>query len=259
MTDLSSWSSARRPYFGVYRSGVSRPHLAAAQRAAAALRSGDTRCCSCITASDATARTIATTGCGWWTRPASWRSRSSFRRRSFPDYLWYHFGNLHDEKRHAEPARAMDLWHRRPAVRGVAGSGADAAPALWAVRPFRRWAVRSPHAVVRLSRSRRRCGQCECRHLRHARPGHRLAVRPRRDRTRCADAAAAAGVPHHRDDRHHDTKTTGRFFPKGPRSMRQGATRHERAHNYVRAGHAAAEALRTRCAWTVINVPGRRP
>ena len=41
----------------------------------------------------------------------------------------------------------------------------------------------------------------------------------------------------------HDTKTTGRFFPKGPRSMRQGATRHERAHNYVRAGHAAAEAL----------------
>jgi hypothetical protein len=37
--------------------------------------------------------------------------------------------------------------------------------------------------------------------------------------------------------------------------MRQGATRHERAHNYVRAGHAAAEVLRTRCAWTVINVP----
>ena len=37
--------------------------------------------------------------------------------------------------------------------------------------------------------------------------------------------------------------------------MRQGATRHERAHNYVRAGHAAAATLGTRCAWTVINVP----
>ena len=37
--------------------------------------------------------------------------------------------------------------------------------------------------------------------------------------------------------------------------MRQGATRHERAHNYVRAGHAAADALGARCAWTVINVP----
>jgi poly(3-hydroxybutyrate) depolymerase len=52
-----------------------------------------------------------------------------------------------------------------------------------------------------------------------------------------------------------DIKTTGRYFPKGPRSMRQGATRHARAHNYVRAGHAAAEALGTRCAWTVIDVP----
>ncbi len=52
-----------------------------------------------------------------------------------------------------------------------------------------------------------------------------------------------------------DTKTTGKYFPNGPRSMRQGGTRHERAHNYVRAGQAAAAALRTRCAWTVINVP----
>ncbi|HJU17812.1 MAG TPA: alpha/beta hydrolase [Stellaceae bacterium] len=53
-----------------------------------------------------------------------------------------------------------------------------------------------------------------------------------------------------------DVVTTGRFFPKGPRSMRQGATRYERAHNYVRCGHAAAAALRTPCAWTVIDVPG---
>jgi poly(3-hydroxybutyrate) depolymerase len=53
-----------------------------------------------------------------------------------------------------------------------------------------------------------------------------------------------------------DTKTTGRFFPKGPRSMRQGATRHERAHNYLAAGRAAAATLGTHCAWTVIDVPG---
>jgi poly(3-hydroxybutyrate) depolymerase len=52
-----------------------------------------------------------------------------------------------------------------------------------------------------------------------------------------------------------DTKTTGRFFPKGPRSMRQGPTRHARAHTYVRMGHEAAEALGTRCTWTVIDVP----
>jgi hypothetical protein len=52
-----------------------------------------------------------------------------------------------------------------------------------------------------------------------------------------------------------DVATTGRFFPKGPRSMRQGATRYERAHNYVRSGHAAAAALQISCAWTVIDVP----
>jgi poly(3-hydroxybutyrate) depolymerase len=52
-----------------------------------------------------------------------------------------------------------------------------------------------------------------------------------------------------------DTKTTGRYFPKGPRSMRQGETRYHRAHNYVRLGHAAAQALGTECTWSVIDVP----
>jgi hypothetical protein len=53
-----------------------------------------------------------------------------------------------------------------------------------------------------------------------------------------------------------DTKTNGKFFPKGPRSLRQGANRYERAHTYVRLGLAAAEALGTTCRWTVIDVPG---
>jgi hypothetical protein len=53
-----------------------------------------------------------------------------------------------------------------------------------------------------------------------------------------------------------DTKTTGRYFPKGPRSMRQGPHRYARAHVYVETGHAAARALSTTCAWTVIDVPG---
>jgi poly(3-hydroxybutyrate) depolymerase len=52
-----------------------------------------------------------------------------------------------------------------------------------------------------------------------------------------------------------DTKTTGRFFPKGPRSMRQGETRYHRAHNYVRLGREVARSLGSRCAWTVIDVP----
>jgi poly(3-hydroxybutyrate) depolymerase len=53
-----------------------------------------------------------------------------------------------------------------------------------------------------------------------------------------------------------DTDITGKFFPKGPRSLRQGAHRYERAQNYVRLGHEAAAALGTECAWRVIDVPG---
>ena len=37
--------------------------------------------------------------------------------------------------------------------------------------------------------------------------------------------------------------------------MRQGATRYERAHNFVGSGDATAAALQTSCAWTVIDVP----
>ena len=53
-----------------------------------------------------------------------------------------------------------------------------------------------------------------------------------------------------------DIKTSGKFFPKGPRSNRQGLTRHERAHNYVGMGRAVAAVLGTSCRWTVIDVPG---
>jgi hypothetical protein len=52
-----------------------------------------------------------------------------------------------------------------------------------------------------------------------------------------------------------DTKTSGRFFPKGPRSMRQGPHRHARAHTYVRMGQEAAVTLGATCQWRVIDVP----
>jgi hypothetical protein len=38
--------------------------------------------------------------------------------------------------------------------------------------------------------------------------------------------------------------------------MRQGPHRHARAHEYVRMGREVADALGTRCAWTVVDVPG---
>jgi poly(3-hydroxybutyrate) depolymerase len=53
-----------------------------------------------------------------------------------------------------------------------------------------------------------------------------------------------------------DIDTHAPFFPNDAASMRQGATRHERAHRYVEAGEAAARRLGTRCAWSIIDVPG---
>jgi hypothetical protein len=53
-----------------------------------------------------------------------------------------------------------------------------------------------------------------------------------------------------------DTKTTGRFFPKGPKSLRQGPTRYARAHRYLASGHEAAERNGAALAWRVIDVAG---
>jgi len=53
-----------------------------------------------------------------------------------------------------------------------------------------------------------------------------------------------------------DTKTTGRFFPKGPKSLRQGEHRHARAHTYHRLGCAAAKRLGVGCQWRLVDVPG---
>ena len=53
-----------------------------------------------------------------------------------------------------------------------------------------------------------------------------------------------------------DIKTTGRFFPKGPKSLRQGPTRFARAHRYLQTGQEAAAELGVSLAWRVVEVPG---
>jgi hypothetical protein len=52
-----------------------------------------------------------------------------------------------------------------------------------------------------------------------------------------------------------DTKTTGRFFPGGKKSMKQGPHRHARAHSYLEAGKKAANQHRVPLGWQVIDVP----
>jgi hypothetical protein len=53
-----------------------------------------------------------------------------------------------------------------------------------------------------------------------------------------------------------DIKTTGRFFPKGPKSLKQGPTRYARAHTYLHTAQSAAAELGVSLAWQVIDVPG---
>jgi hypothetical protein len=178
-----------------------------------------------------------------------------FPEESFPDYLWYHFGNLHDEG--GTPNR-REQWTY----------GID--ERLFAALREQRLTSRQSYGLFGHSAG----GQFV----------HRMLSFGFRDRVAVAVSANAGtyampdlatpwpfGLGETELDADalrqllefpitvmtgtHDTKTTGWYFPKGPRSMRQGATRHERAHNYVRAGHATAAALRTRCAWTVIDVP----
>lgn len=45
-------------------------------------------------------------------------------------------------------------------------------------------------------------------------------------------------------------------FPKEPAAMRQGGTRHARAHGYIATARAQATRLGLRCAWTIIDVEG---
>ena len=178
-----------------------------------------------------------------------------FPEESFPEYLWYHFGNMHDDTGTPNP---REQWTY----------GIDE----------RLFAALQDQGLTH----RRRYGL-----FGHSAGGqfvHRMLSFGFRDRVAVAVSANAGtyampnlatpwpfGLGETNLDAEAlrellafpitvmtgtlDTKTTGKFFPSGPRSMRQGGTRHERAHNYVRAGHDAAAALRTRCAWAVIDVP----
>jgi hypothetical protein len=178
-----------------------------------------------------------------------------FPEASFPEYLWYHFGNLHDKDGEPNPRKAWTFGiderlfqelraqgvttrqryglfghsaggqyvHRmlsfgfrdHVAVAVSANAGTYAMPDLATPWPFGLGEMGVDNAALRA-----------------------LLAFP---------ITVMAGTE--------DVLTTGQFFPKGPRSMRQGATRFERAHNYVRSGHNAAAALETNCAWTIIDVP----
>jgi len=178
-----------------------------------------------------------------------------FTESAFPEYLWYHFGNLRDETGQPNPREQWtygiderlfgalrDLGLTRQRRYGLFGHSAGGQ----FVHRMLSFGFRDRVAVAISANA----GTYAMPDLEIAWPFGLGETGLHADTLREVLEFPITVMTGTRD-----TKTTGRFFPKGPRSMRQGATRHERAHNYVRAGHAAAEALGTRCGWTVLDVP----
>jgi len=179
-----------------------------------------------------------------------------FPEASFPDYLRYHFGNLHNEDGTANPRTQWTYGIDERLFLALQARG---------ITTCRRYGLfghsaggQFVHRMLSFG-YRDHVAAAVCANAgTYAMPHLDIAWPFGLGETEL-DATALAGLlrfPITVMAGTEDTKTTGRFFPKGPRSMRQGGTRYERAHNYVGAGRAAAEALGTLCAWTVIDVPG---
>jgi hypothetical protein len=179
-----------------------------------------------------------------------------FSEAAFPDYLRYHFGNLHKEDGSANPreewtygidARLFDLLR----VQGVTTRERYGLFGHSAGGQF-------VHRMLSFGFRERVAAAVSANAGTYAMPALDIAWPFGLGDTEVDPDALRPllGFPITVMAGTHDTKTTGRFFPKGPRSMRQGPTRHARAHEYVRTGHAVAATLGTHCAWTMIDVPG---
>ena len=141
-----------------------------------------------------------------------------FPEESFPEYLWYHFGNLHDDSGTPNPreqwtygiderlfAALQDqgLTHRRRY--GLFGHSAGGQ----FVHRMLSFGFRDRVAVAVSANA----GTYAMPDLRH-----RLAVRPRRNQSRCGNAAGTARVPAHRDDRHARHQDDGEILSQAVRA-----------------------------------------
>ncbi len=179
-----------------------------------------------------------------------------FPEQSFPEYLWYNFGNLHDKDGTPNPRRqwTFGIDERLFAALRAQGITTRRRYGLFGHSAGGQFVHRMltfgyrDHVAVAVSAN---AGT-------YAMPDLDIAWPWGVGETDLDEAALRALLefPITVMAGTHDTETTGKFFPKGPRSLRQGAHRYERAQNYVRMGHAAAAALGTSCAWQVIDVPG---
>lgn len=177
-----------------------------------------------------------------------------FPEAGFPEYLWYNFGNLHDAHGLAQPRERWTFGVGPRLFAALCAQGITTAPRYGLfghsaggqfVHRMLSFGYRE-HVAVAVS----------------ANAGTYAVPDPSIDwpwglgGVPADDLAAVLAFPLVIMAGTEDTKTTGRFFPKGPKSMRQGPNRFARAHAYLRAGREAAAARGIACAWRLVEVPG---
>ncbi|HVY13692.1 MAG TPA: alpha/beta hydrolase [Rhodopila sp.] len=175
---------------------------------------------------------------------------------SFPEYLWYHFGNLRTKDGAANPPEAWTFGIGPRLFQALRDQGITTAPrhGLFGHSAGGQYVHRMlslgyrEHVAVAVAAN---AGTYAMPDLGIAWPWGLGALGLAQ-----ADLPPLLGFPLTILAGTEDTGTTGAHFPKGPNSMRQGPHRYGRAHAYVRTGRQAAEALGMTLAWELIDVPG---
>jgi hypothetical protein len=177
-----------------------------------------------------------------------------FPEASFPEYLWYNFGNLHTAKGVPNPRSQWTFAIDERLFQALCDQGITTTQRYGLfghsaggqyVHRMLSFGYRDRVAVAVGANA----GTYAMPDLDIAWPWGLGSTKITRD-----DLAALLTFPLTIMAGTEDIKTTGRFFPKGPKSMTQGPHRYARAHTYLRTGRRAAAALGVALAWKVIDV-----
>lgn len=179
-----------------------------------------------------------------------------FPEDSFPEYLWYNFGNLHTKDGQPNPRERWTFGIGPRLFTALRAQGITTSPqyGLFGHSAGGQYVHRMlsfgyrEHIAIAVSAN---AGTYAMPDLAIDWPWGIGAVG-----LTDADLPALLDLPLTIMTGTEDTKTTGRFFPKGPKSMRQGPHRHGRAHAYHRLGNEAATRIGVHCRWQLLDVPG---
>jgi hypothetical protein len=177
-----------------------------------------------------------------------------FPETSFPEYLWYNFGNLHTKDGTSNTRAHWTFGIDERLFAALRGQGISTAPryGLFGHSAGGQYVHRMlslgyrEHVAVAVSAN---AGTYAMPDLAIDWPWGLGATGVTPD-----DLPALLAFPLTIMAGTDDTRTTGRFFPGGKKSMHQGPHRHARAHSYLAAGKKAAAAHGVSLGWRVIDV-----